>query len=104
MTFVDRYIVSRPDYYAGFVSFGDEDLRQWKNIHSRLLHNCSKVWDAVKEVLCFDSPEGHVVIEPDDDGPDVGVKDTLSFCWRALKEARYACPMLNGPMLTMAAL
>lgn len=43
----------------------------------------------MKEVLCFDSPEGYEESE-EGDSHDLGngTKDTLSFCWRALKESR----------------
>lgn len=45
----------------------------------------------MKEVLCFDSPEGYEEFE-EGDSLDLGngTKDTLSFCWRALKESRSA--------------
>ena len=102
MTPDDRYIINRSDFYD--LSFGDICLGQWRDMHDRLLQSCSAVWDAVKEVLCFDAPEGHVVIDPDEDEPDVGVKDTLSFCWRALKEARYVYRRPNRPRLTKAVL
>lgn len=36
----------------------------------------------------MDSPEGHTGEDFEEDDLDVGVKDTLSFSWRALKEAR----------------
>lgn len=102
MTSDDRYIINRSDFYT--TSFGDMGLRRWRDLHDRLLQNCSAVWDAVKAVLCFDSPEGHIVIDPEDDEPDVGVKDTLSFCWRALKEARYVRSNFDRPRLTHLAL
>ena len=82
-------MISRSDIYQLFDHLGDESPRQWREFHERIIQSCSDVWDAVKEVLCFDSPEGHVVLDPEDDEPDIRIKDTLSFCWRALKEARY---------------
>ena len=60
-----------------------------RGCHSRLLECCERTWEAVSGVLCFDSPEGHVLESREEDGLDVGVKDTLSFSWRALKESRY---------------
>lgn len=44
------------------------------------------VWAVVKPVLCDDAPEGYL---PEDqvDTQAVSTKDTLSYCWRALKEA-----------------
>ena len=50
---------------------------------------CSNVWKAVAHVLCCDSPEGHVTMDFVEDEIDIGAKDTLSYSWRALKEARY---------------
>ena len=60
---------------------------------SRLLACCSRVWDVVKSVLCYDAPEGqHIYDDEDEDGEnndtDQKSKDRLSFCWRALKESR----------------
>lgn len=60
--------------------------------YTRLLACCGQVWNAVHSILCFDAPEGrqfHEEEDEDDDG-DSGSKDILSFCWRALKESRYA--------------
>lgn len=42
----------------------------------------------MQDVLCFDAPEGHEISEDDCNEQDVGSKDMLSFCWRALKESR----------------
>lgn len=36
----------------------------------------------------MDSPEGYVPEEGESSDLDIGTKDTLSFCWRALKESR----------------
>ena len=36
----------------------------------------------------MDSPEGYTGEDFEEDDLDIGVKDTLSFSWRALKEAR----------------
>lgn len=42
----------------------------------------------MQDVLCSDAPEGHDTSEDDLIEQDIGTKDTLSFCWRALKESR----------------
>ncbi|RMZ31999.1 hypothetical protein D0859_03882 [Hortaea werneckii] len=44
------------------------------------------IWDVVKPTLCNDAPEGYLP-EAMLETPDVSTKDTLSYCWRALKEA-----------------
>ena len=63
--------------------------------YTRLLACCGQVWKAVHSILCFDAPEGRNFHEEEDeedeeDDGDSGSKDILSFCWRALKESRYA--------------
>ena len=47
------------------------------------------MWNVVKDVLCLDSPEGHVPTDTEEEEFDLGIKDALSFSWRALKEARW---------------
>ncbi|KAK3065933.1 hypothetical protein LTR53_017873, partial [Teratosphaeriaceae sp. CCFEE 6253] len=44
------------------------------------------IWDIVKPILCNDAPEGHTPEEAED-GDTSSTKDTLSYCWRALKES-----------------
>ena len=53
---------------------------------SKLIHCLRRVWDTVKPVLCNDAPEGY---ELEDAGElaESSSKDTLSYCWRALKES-----------------
>jgi hypothetical protein len=44
-----------------------------------------QVWDVVKPILCNDAPEGYL---PEDfEESSDSSKQTLSYCWRALKEA-----------------
>ena len=66
-----------------------------REANDRMLDCCTKIWEAVKEVLCFDSPEGYEGSE-EGDSLDLGngTQDTLSFCWRALKESR----LVNIPL------
>ena len=82
--------MSRPDFSKSFAQNGEEDELRWRTLHGRLVDSCRDVWVAVKDILCLDSPEGHTPIESEIDDLDVGIKDTLSFSWRALKEARFA--------------
>ena len=91
-----RYIVSRPDFAVSLARHSGTDQTKWKILNDKLLEDCEKVWRIVKDVLCFDSPEGHALDDPKD-GLNVDVKNTLSFSWRALKEARFA----TSPLLHM---
>ena len=56
-----------------------------------MISSCAGVWEAIKGTLCLDSPEGHQMNDKDEDDINIGMKDTLSYAWRALKESRYAC-------------
>lgn len=44
-----------------------------------------EVWDVVRPILCNDAPEGYIPEELGD-SPE-STKESLSYCWRALKEA-----------------
>ena len=77
-------MVSRIDYVELF----DASLNGWEGIDQRIISICSGVWDLVHDVLCSDAPEGYDFSEEDMLEQDIGTKDTLSFCWRALKESR----------------
>jgi len=65
---------------------------------------CDCVWEAVRDVLCFDAPEGTNLISEEAEDVDVGTKDALSYCWRALKESRsvavFRAGILVAPPLT----
>ncbi|MCJ1386583.1 hypothetical protein MMC17_009709 [Xylographa soralifera] len=77
-----RYTVSHKEFFQ-LSELGSQD---WRRMHNRLVRCCSMIWIVVKDVICYDSPEGHIVIEAEEDESDVHVKDALSYSWRALKE------------------
>ena len=81
---MNRYIVSRID----FVESLNASLDEWEGINKRIASICFGVWDVVKDILCSDAPEGYDLNEDEFVEQDIGTKDTLSFCWRALKESR----------------
>ena len=84
-----RHIVSHPDYFATLDRSTNSALDWWRKFTERIHLICSDVWEVVRHTLCFDAPEGHEIDEEVDD-VDIGTKDVLSFCWRALKESRLA--------------
>lgn len=65
-----------------------EALHLWKHIVDWLLDLSIQVWEAVKIILTADAPEGYELERQDE--LDVSTKDLLSYCWRALKESRFA--------------
>ena len=84
-----RHIVSHPDYFATLDRSTKSALDWWRKFTERIHLICRDVWGVVRHTLCFDAPEGHEIDEEVDD-VDIGTKDILSFCWRALKESRLA--------------
>lgn len=86
---LNRYITCRPDYVSLWNRDGSNS-NVWRNTHERLFECCESVWKVVKDILCVDSPEGHVSEDSEDNETEVDAKDLLSFSWRALREARYS--------------
>ncbi|KZZ95080.1 HEAT repeat protein [Ascosphaera apis ARSEF 7405] len=77
-----RFIISIPKFYALIDATSEHE--QWKDVHTRILVLCGKIWIGVRDVLCVDSPEG----QHDDPSEDIaGPKDILSCSWRALRES-----------------
>jgi len=67
---------------------GNDSFRAWDDLQRRMQSCCLRVWVVVKDILCNDSPEGHL---PDDVEEDVTLdtKDVLSYSFRAIHESRY---------------
>jgi hypothetical protein len=61
----------------------------FNNLQERMVSSCSRIWEAVKDVLCNDSPEGHLP-QDIDDIDTIDTKDVLSYSFRAIHESRYA--------------
>jgi hypothetical protein len=56
-------------------------------LQERMIVCCERVWKAVRDVLCDDSPEGHLPEEMEDtEGLDT--KGLLSYSFRAIHESR----------------
>ena len=68
--------------------FPEQRKMAWRELIDRIVQALEDVWVAVKDILCYDSPEGHIPEDNEQNSLDIGVKDTLSFSWRALKESR----------------
>ena len=77
-------IYDTPHFYKTLQEEQPEPLQALYQRISRILHD---VWTSVHDVLCNDAPEGYVP-EDMEDANFVSTKDILSFCWRALREAR----------------
>ncbi|KAL5361084.1 putative death-receptor fusion protein-domain-containing protein [Aspergillus floccosus] len=80
-----RYIISMPNFYLLVQGPNSKSHENWRNIHSRIVALCDRIWEEVKPVLCIDSPEGHTDEPIEELG--VGPKDILSYSWRGLRES-----------------
>lgn len=64
-------------------------VRRWSGIIGRLIQCCKKIWERVEEVLCNDSPEGHLPRGLQiDDFENIDTKELLSYSFRAIHESR----------------
>jgi Putative death-receptor fusion protein (DUF2428) len=88
LTIMPRYIFDRPEFFTTLSSMGEDVQARWCILEDNIVDILTQIWDTVYDVLCNDAPEGHV---PDDmeDAISLDTKDILSYCWRALKEARF---------------
>ena len=64
--------------------------KTWRKYVEKAIDFCEKAWEAVRGILCVDSPEGNEIGTSVDDNVTLNDKDALSFSWRTLKESRYA--------------
>lgn len=75
------------DFYKTDAQDSKLVCEEWKNLQLRIVSLCSRTWDQVKDVLCNDSPEGHLP-QGLDDIDIVDSKDVLSYSFRAIDESR----------------
>lgn len=69
------------------VQFSESELAAVQILQDTLVTCCERVWSAVRDILCDDSPEGHLPQELEEiDGLDT--KDVLSYSFRAIHESR----------------
>ncbi|RDA89725.1 hypothetical protein CP533_6846, partial [Ophiocordyceps camponoti-saundersi (nom. inval.)] len=63
-------------------------LEAVKAFQSDIVSLCERVWKAVRDVLCYDSPEGHLPQELEE-VEGLETKSLLSFSFRAVNEASH---------------
>ncbi|KAM0434453.1 hypothetical protein ACHAPT_003549 [Fusarium lateritium] len=68
------------------LQFSGAELQSVQALQDSLVTCCERVWAAVRDILCDDSPEGHLPQELEEvDGLDT--KDVLSYSFRSVHEA-----------------
>ncbi|OTA66695.1 hypothetical protein K449DRAFT_325817 [Hypoxylon sp. EC38] len=68
------------------MKFSETELTKLAELQDRVITCCWRIWQAVRHVLCDDSPEGHLPEELEEvEGLDT--KDLLSYSFRAIHES-----------------
>lgn len=64
-----------------------ETMEKVDKLYLDIIGCCRRIWNVVKDVLCDDSPEGHL---PDDldEMEGLDTKNLLSYSFRAIDESR----------------
>ncbi|EFQ24898.1 uncharacterized protein GLRG_00042 [Colletotrichum graminicola M1.001] len=71
---------------AADMNFTQSELELMTSLQGRIVMCCQRIWAAVRDILCDDSPEGHLPQELEDlEGLDT--KDLLSYSFRAIHES-----------------
>ncbi|RYP79117.1 hypothetical protein DL771_000095 [Monosporascus sp. 5C6A] len=64
----------------------EDDLKPLESLQDRAITCCDRIWQAVRHILCDDSPEGHLPEELEEvEGLDT--KGLLSYSFRAIHES-----------------
>lgn len=89
---------------GGDIYTTEKDLLAWKEINERIFKACEDVWRLTKAPLCFDSPEGHVPSDIDEDDEGINTQTVMSYSWRAVKESSSLLGLILGtsPASTLA--
>lgn len=66
----------------------DDPSVNWTVVQLRMISCCERIWNAVKDILCNDSPEGHLPSDIDE-VDTIDTKDVLSYSFRSIHESRY---------------
>ncbi len=72
----------------------EDTSKYWDSLQLRIVHSCTRVWEVVRDILCDDSPEGHL---PDDlDNVEaIDTKEVLSYSFRAVHESRFVAVLFR---------
>lgn len=69
-------------------TYTEQQLAVVHHLQRRIFEYSRRIWLTVKDILCDDSPEGHLPEELEEvEGLDT--KDLLSYSFRAVHESRY---------------
>lgn len=70
------------------IKYNSAELEILTTLQSRAISCCDRIWQAVRIILCDDSPEGHLPEELEE-VDELDTKDLLSYSFRAIHESRF---------------
>ncbi|TDZ18524.1 Uncharacterized protein Cob_v008660 [Colletotrichum orbiculare MAFF 240422] len=83
------------------MKFSESELQAVSALQARIVTCCQRIWAAVRDILCDDSPEGHLPQELEDlEGLDT--KDLLSYSFRAIHESSSLMRVMVLPLKAKA--
>ncbi|KAK1535510.1 hypothetical protein CPAR01_09052 [Colletotrichum paranaense] len=86
---------------AADMSFSASEMEAMAILQNRIVKCCQRIWAAVRDILCDDSPEGHLPQELEDlEGLDT--KDLLSYSFRAIHESSALMRVMVLPLKSKA--
>ncbi|KAJ0314936.1 hypothetical protein COL5a_012176 [Colletotrichum fioriniae] len=86
---------------AADMSFSASEMEAMATLQNRIVKCCQRIWAAVRDILCDDSPEGHLPQELEDlEGLDT--KDLLSYSFRAIHESSALMRVMVLPLKSKA--
>ncbi|KAK1675671.1 putative death-receptor fusion protein-domain-containing protein [Colletotrichum godetiae] len=86
---------------AADMDFSPSEMEAMTTLQNRIVKCCQRIWAAVRDILCDDSPEGHLPQELEDlEGLDT--KDLLSYSFRAIHESSALMRVMVLPLKSKA--
>jgi hypothetical protein len=75
------------------IKLSASELDEARKLQLEIISGCERAWEAVRDILCDDSPEGHLPQDLEEvDGLDT--KGLLSYSFRAIHESRCVMDLL----------
>ncbi|KAF6824645.1 HEAT repeat protein [Colletotrichum plurivorum] len=83
------------------MTFSESEIEDMSTLQDRIIKCCQRIWAAVRDILCDDSPEGHLPQELEElEGLDT--KDLLSYSFRAVHESSSLMRVMVLPIKSKA--